>query len=514
MLDVGRIGELTHLPSRLSGIIRPWAELAPDHVAVVDAEGAWSYRQLDAAVSEAARWLRDIGVRGGDRVMLVCENCRAGVAALLAIADLDAWIVCVNARLSEREIDEIRAHCGPRRVIYTVAVSALARAHARRHGGTTHGVPDGLRELAISPEYDAAVPEPVRDSAEAQVSALVYTSGTTGVPKAVMLSHRNLLFMAHVSGRIRELTPHDRFYAVLPMSHIVGFSVVVLGTLLNGATLHLVSRFTPAAALRDLAEKGVSILLGVPSMYSRGKGVGRIDAPSLRMMGACGAPLDQTVKGAAEALFGHTLHNGYGITECAPTIAQTRPAAPRSDCSVGTPLPGVQTKLVGTDGQPVEAGGVGELWVRGPNVMMGYFLAPEATAEVIDADGWFNTRDLARFEGDSLFIVGRTKELIIRFGFNVYPAEIEAVLNDHPAVVQSAVVGHKPGAEEEILAFVQRAPASTVTAEALAAHAAARLAPYKRPTRIFVRDALPAGPTGKVLKSALLREAASLATEG
>jgi len=218
------------------------------------------------------------------------------------------------------------------------------------------------------------------------------------------------------------------------------------------------------------------------------------------------------VKSAVESLFGMPLHNGYGVTECSPTIAQARVDEPRTDLSVGRVLPGVEIKLVGPDGEKMAEGEVGELWVRGPNVAKGYYRAPEESAAAINAEGWFNTRDLARVEGGHLFIVGRTKELIVRFGMNVYPAEVEAVLNTHPAVVRSAVIGRAvQGVEggEEVIAFVQPALGSSISAAEVADHAAKNLAPYKRPSQIVLVTEMPLTPTGKVRKDELTKMAAS-----
>jgi acyl-CoA synthetase (AMP-forming)/AMP-acid ligase II len=213
--------------------------------------------------------------------------------------------------------------------------------------------------------------------------------------------------------------------------------------------------------------------------------------------------LQAAVKRSVESLFGLVLHNGYGITECSPTIAQTRVEQPRSDLSAGPVLPEVEVKLVDSERRPAPAGGIGELWVRGPNVMKGYYRAPEETAAVIDADGWFNTRDLARLEDENLFVVGRSKDIIIRRGFNVYPPEVEAVLNDHPAVIQSAVIGQTIPGDEEIIAFVQTVPAARITSAELSEHAARRLAAYKRPSQIVFVAAMPTTPTGKIQKNLL-----------
>src|SRR5206468_6087226 len=250
---------------------------------------------------------------------------------------------------------------------------------------------------------------------------------------------------------------------------------------------------SPVAALASLEKDRLTVVLGAPAMfsllldYTKLKGLKVLNFPALRIIASASAPLQSALKSAVEALFGLPLHNGYGVTECSPTIAQTRVEAPRSDTSIGPVFPGVEVKLVGPDGKRVAEDEVGELWVRGPNVMKGYYRAPEETAAAIDADGWFNTRDLARLEDGNLFIVGRTKELIVRFGFNVYPAEVEAVLNACPGVVRSAVIGRTLAGDgnEEVVAFVQRVPDSSLAVAELAAHAQKHLAPYKQPSQFI-----------------------------
>jgi long-chain acyl-CoA synthetase len=505
---------LAGLPPRISDVVLPWAERSPERAALVDGGGTWTYGQLAAVIAQTRRWLLTRGVRPGDRVMIVGENCRALVAVILATSALDVWPVIVNARLSDREIDQIRDHSGARRVLYIAAASPQAKSHGARHGAAIEDVAL-LGSLGIGPLNEATEPEPVEAEGGAQVAALIYTSGTTGRPKGVMLTHRNLLFVAAVAGMIRDVGRDDRIYGVLPIAHIVGLTVIVLGTLLRGATLYLTPRFDPAAALTALERDRLTMMLGVPAMYQllleyvKRKGLGTIAHPALRNLSSCGAPLDPALKSAVERLFGMKLHNGYGITECAPTIAQTRVENPPTDCSVGSVLPGVEVKLVAPDGKPGAEHDAGELWVRGPNVMKGYYRAPEETAAAIDGDGWFNTRDLARIEGGNLHIVGRTKELIIRFGFNVYPAEIEAVLNAHPAVTQSAVIGRQVQGNEEVVAFVQLVPESPVTDAELADYAAQKLVAYKRPSRIFMVSAMPASSTGKILKAELASMAAA-----
>jgi long-chain acyl-CoA synthetase len=228
----------------------------------------------------------------------------------------------------------------------------------------------------------------------------------------------------------------------------------------------------------------------------------------LRVITSSGAPLDPVTKAGVEGLFGMPLHNGYGVTECSPTIAMTRPESPRKDTSIGRVFPGVEVKFIGVDGQEVAPGEIGELHVRGPNIMKGYYRAPEETAAAIDSEGWFNTRDLARLVDGNLLIVGRTKDLIVHQGFNVYPAEVEAILNSHPAVAQSAVVGRMIGGDEEVIAFVQLVPDATLSTTDLAEFAAQHLAKYKRPSEILFVPSMPLTPTGKVVKGELLKIAA------
>jgi len=507
---------LEFLPRRISDVVTPWVERAPDRLALVEPSGGWTYAQLSSATASARAWLRESGVRPGDRVMIVCENCRAFVATLLALASLDAWPVLANARLSAREIDQIREHCGARRVIYTTAVSPHAREHAKRHGATIREVPE-IGPIGEGALNESVVPEPIDTNSENTIAALIYTSGTTGKPKGVMLTHRGVLFVAGVSARIRSLTREDTLLGVLPMSHAVGLSVVLLGALLSGATLYLSPRFDPVMVLSALEKGRLTVMLGAPAMfalfveYAKMKGMQPKRFPALRIIASAGAPLQAAVKSETEALFGLPLHNGYGVTECSPTIAQTRVESPRADVSIGRVFPGVEVKLIGLDGNPVPEGVVGELRVRGPNVMKGYYRAPQETATAIDVEGWYNTRDLARFEDGNLFIVGRTKELIVRFGFNVYPAEVEAAFSAHPAVLRCAVVGRpaKGEGDEEVVAFVQLSKDSKLTAAELADSVAQQLAPYKRPSDVFLVDALPVTPTGKIVKDELAKMAAS-----
>jgi long-chain acyl-CoA synthetase len=495
------------LPRRLHAVMDRFVKETPDHIALVEDGDAWSYRELDKHVSEVARQLASLGVRAGDRVMIVSENCIALAALLFAASRLEAWAIVANPRLSAREIDQIRDHSGARRLFFTAAVSKEAAAHAARLNADVRQM-GPLKQIGVSGLNLATIAEPVENDPAKQIAVLIYTSGTTGTPKGVMLSHENLLISALTTAHFRKLDVRDKVYVVLPISHIVGISLLAM-TLMVGGTVRLVSKYDPAALAKAIAEEGVTVLNGVPATYQRLleykalAGIKQLDRGSLRLIAVAGAPLDVALKSRVEAELGLPLSNGYGITECAPGISGVRFDEPRSDSAVGRVLPGVEARIRTLDGLPLGNGEVGELHVRGRNVMRGYYRAPHLTAKAIDSDGWFNTGDLARFEGDCLYVVGRTKEMIIRSGFNVYPAEIEAVLSSHKDVVQSAVVGRPVEGNEEVVAFVQLTKGSKTGATELADFLKPQLAAYKRPSEIILLDALPATSTGKLLKHQL-----------
>jgi acyl-CoA synthetase (AMP-forming)/AMP-acid ligase II len=504
-IDTDRL--LAALPARISAIPRRRAESAPHAPALHDGRRHWSYGELAAAVDDTAVLLRALKIRPGDRLMVVGENCVAQVVLTLAAAAIDAWIVHVNGRLSAREVDQILEHSGARRVFYTSSASPEAAAHGQRHGAATADSPYGewmVGALNLDGRREEAHASPAE-----QVAALIYTTGTTGNPKGVMLTHRNLLFIAAVSSTLRGLTPDDRAYGVLPITHVYGLASVMLGTLYAGACLYLCPRFTPDALLKAIRDDHLTILQGVPAMYARlletlgGAGT-RLES-QLRFIYAGGSPLSPSLKADVEKLFGLPLHNGYGLTETSPTVSQTRLDQPRGDTSVGLVIPGVEARIVQEDGGGAAPGANGELWVRGPNIMRGYYQEAELTAAAMRPGGWLNTGDVARRDADgALFIVGRTKELIIRSGFNVYPLEVETVLNAHPAVTQSAVVGRAAAdGNEEVVAFVEIDPRHQVSEQELQQYLAGQLSPYKCPSEVIVMQTLPAAATGKILKGQL-----------
>jgi acyl-CoA synthetase (AMP-forming)/AMP-acid ligase II len=497
---------------RIHQLIDHWAQISPDACALEEGARQLQYKELAAASRDVADRLRDAGVRGGDRVLLIAENSVALCVLLFALSRLDAWAVIVNARISPREVENVATHCDARRAIFTSSVSAEAAAHAAHFKAQAVDWPV-VGSIALGSLKEAARCEPL-DAGAKQVAVMIYTSGTVGAPKGVMVTHSSLLFLANSLLRLRSITPEDRSYGALPYSHIAGLAQL-LSTMAGGATSVIQSRYTPHALAQALSEKGISLMGGVPAMFAKlfewqNKSGAPIQAPNLRYCSAGGAPVTESLKREFEKVFGIPLNNAYGMTECTP-ISYTRPGSPHDDCSVGAPADGMEVRLVGPDGNDVPGGMVGEIWVRGPAVMKGYYKEPDLTRQALDAQGWLKTGDLARQTTDgSLVIAGRSKELIIRSGFKVYPLEVEQVLNSHPLVVQSAVVGRAVDGNEEVIAFVEYKPVSGLTSGALERFLREHLAPYKVPSAVVLLEQLPAAPTGKVLKSTLQKMAREL----
>jgi acyl-CoA synthetase (AMP-forming)/AMP-acid ligase II len=498
---------------RISDVPHYWADQSPDAAALFENGQPVTYSELWRMVQQASALLQENQVAVGDRVMLVSENCASQIALLFALSELRAWPVIVNARLSQRELEVIAAHCEPRIQIFTTDISADARKHAERCGAiaASLGKQGGL---AITAPDRATRAEPM-EIAE-QVAALIYTSGTTGTPKGVMVSHRGLLHFAAISSGSRRMTQNDVAHGVLPISHIFGLATVLMATLYGGASLFLQPRFTPEDTLEALAKHGVSILQGVPTMFTRllshiNESGCAVQAPSLRYLYTGGAPLDPAMKKAVESTFGSALHHGYGMTEYAGSLFITDMDNPREDCSAGTIVGGAEIRTMDEEGRELPPGTAGEIWIRGEGTMLGYYRAPDLTAKVLMPGGWLNTGDIGRVDPDgALFILGRTKDLIICSGFNVYPIEVESVINSFPGVKQSAAVGRSTADyNEEVVAYVEMQAGLTLDADALREFLKVRLSPYKRPAAIHQIDAIPTTTSGKLLKNDLRKMAAA-----
>ncbi|WFU18429.1 class I adenylate-forming enzyme family protein [Bradyrhizobium sp. CB3481] len=493
-VDIGEIA--AGLPRRIHDVVAHRAAHAPGRVALIEEGAAWSYGELDRRATDIATALSSLGLRAGDRMIIVSENCIPLVALLLAASRLDAWAIVANPGLSARELDRIRDHSGARRMFFTSSVSKEAAAHASRLGAKNRQL-GPLPGIGVGPLDEHATVEPVEIGASKQVAALIYTAGTTGTSKGVMLSHDNLLISAKAAAHFRNMDHDDKVYLVLPISHIVGLSLLIM-TLMVGGTVRLASRSDPAMLAKALVDEGITMLDGASATYQglleykNIAGLKQVARGALRLIAVSGSSLDLNLKRGVEREFGLPLLNGYGTTECSSGISAVRFDAPRFDDAVGALLPGVAARVRTLDGIPLSRGEVGELHVRGRSVMRGYYRAPDLTARVMDTERWFNTGDLARFEGDCLHIVGRSKEMI-----GAISAGIEAILNAHKHV-HSSVVGQALTGNGELVAFVRPLPGSRIKPIDLMEAIKPRLTSYIRPPKIIVVDVLPGSSTGKI----------------
>jgi acyl-CoA synthetase (AMP-forming)/AMP-acid ligase II len=307
---------------------------------------------------------------------------------------------------------------------------------------------------------------------------------------------------------MKTLFAEDVAWCVMPISHSYGL-VLLQGLLFAGGRLKIMPRFDVEKTLDAVASGEVTILNAVPALLNRviahvEKNNLTMTPNSLRYVYSGAAPLDLSLRQKVENIFDVVLHNGYGLTETSPTISRTIYEKGTGEINIGTPIPGVTVKVVGANGNEVGQGESGELLVKGPNVMLGYYGQPELTRDVIDADGYLRTGDLVSLnEMGEITIQGRSKELIIRSGFNVYPQEVEAALNAHDAVLNAAVIGVPVEGNEEIIAFVELVPGGAVEPAELSAFIENTLAQYKRPQRIVVLPQLPMAPNGKIRKHEL-----------
>jgi len=350
---------LAELPSRIGEVIARHVAERPDHPAFVENGRVWSYRAFADAVDAVTADFARLHIRPRDRVLLASENSVALAAFVFACSKLDAWAVVTNPRLSPRELDQIHVHSGARRILITAEISKEAADHAARLRAELREI-GPFTGIGVGALNETTQPEPVAPDGARQVAALMYTSGTTGQPKGVMLSHRNVLFAARTSVLLRGTAPSDRIYAVLPMSHIVGFTIILVSTMMAGATAHVVPKYDPAALAKAIAEDSITDLFGVPGIYQRLlefkaiKGLARLERGQLRRMLVAGAPLDLNLKARVEEEFGQPLLNNYGITECSPGLTGVRADAPRSDESVGKFLPGVAGRQLTSYKRPCE----------------------------------------------------------------------------------------------------------------------------------------------------------------
>lgn len=473
-----------------------------DRPAIVSRGRVTTYGRLREQVAEMRGGLAARGVEPGDRVAIIASNNWYFVAAYLAVLGVGAVAVPLNPQSPVPEIARELRMVGARLALVGPAGRLVA-------GELDADPPPGFEGCLDIPALLGAAPVPAVERAPDDLAVLLLTSGTAGAPRPAMLTHGNLLSNIDqmLANPDRPSGVDDVALCVIPLFHVFGLNAVLGLALRVGGTVVLIERFDPHTTLEAVAEHGVTVLTGVPAMWSAWAGLGsaRPDAmATVRLAVSGAASLEPEVRRAVRARFGIEVIEGYGLTEASPAVTSgLGHEAP--DGSIGMPLPGVSVRLVDPSGEDALVGDPGEIWVKGPNVFAGYWHDDEATRAVLTPDGWLRTGDVAVVDDDGyLSLVDRAKDVVIVSGFNVFPAEVEEVLESHPAVAAAAVVGvPHPHSGEAVKAYVVVEDAVDIDEESLVAHAARRLARYKLPSAITFVDHLPYGVTGKVLRRKL-----------
>ncbi len=488
--------------TNLSSLLERAAADQPGHPAIRLDEEVLSYAQLREAAGRMSTLLAAAGVEPGDRVGIMLPNVPAFPIAFYGALAAGAVVVPMNPLLKSREVSYYLSDSGAKVLVawHTAAGEAAkgaADAGAQVIAAETADLAGLLAEHAAAPAASGR-----KDEDDA---VILYTSGTTGKPKGAELTHAGLTRNAELTARtLLENSPDDVVMGCLPLFHVFGLTCGLNATVAAAGTLTLLPRFDGAKALDIIQRDAVTIFEGVPTMYAAMLHYPEADpakAATLRVCISGGASLPVEVLRGFEEKFGCVILEGYGLSETSPVASFNLPDRVRKPGSIGVPVEGVQMRLVDEAGQTAPDGEIGEIAIRGHNVMKGYWGKPEATAETM-TDGWFRTGDMARVDSDGYyFIVDRKKDLIIRGGYNVYPREIEEVLHEHPAVAEVAVIGMPhPELGEEVGAAVALKPGASATPEELRAFARDKVAAYKYPRRVWLVDALPKGPTGKILR--------------
>lgn len=461
-----------------------------------------SFEQLDTEADSVAAGLRSLGVQPGDRIAIGMPNIPHFVYAYFGVLRAGAAVVPLNIMLTERETQAILQDSGAKVVLCAGPFAEIARAAGDEV--------DDVHVISVEDwdRLEGTKPQRV-DREDDDLAVLAYTSGTTGEPKGVMLSHGNLQANLRQQMSIPEahVSSDDVLFLALPLFHIFGLNVTLGLLAMNAATGLLVERFEPIPALRAIAEHKVTVLFGAPTMYGAWvsvPGADQYNLSSVRLAISGAAPLPADVLRDFRDLFGVQVYEGYGLTETAPTLWSNRMVDKPRPGSVGKPLPEVEFRLIDEDGEEVELGDPGEIVVKGPNVFMGYWNRPDETERAF-IDGWFRTGDIGVLDEEGyLYLVDRKRDLIIVSGFNVFPSEVESALLQNPSVKDAAVVG-VPHAYtgEAVKAYVVLDDVDRPSESELMADVHSRLARFKCPSSIEVVEDLPHLLTGKVLRRAL-----------
>ncbi len=455
-----------------------------------------TYGEFREKVRQFRDYFHYVGVRPGENVGLYCKNCPEFVYAYFGVVSLGAVIVPLNRTLTPREVSFIADDAGMKHLI---AMTPLALGTEIRQ----LLMPDVLEAVARK-EFPAAAPVDIHAEDPA---VIIYTSGTTGRPKGAVLTHTNLASNAWGISEALGIDGDDNILCVLPMFHSFAWTVTVMDALLLGSSITIMETFQPKDAVKTIKEEAVTIVCGVPAMFGYYLSLGSPEAyQTVRIFVSGGASLPGEIISSFKQKFGIDITEGYGLSEASPVVTVNRVGRVRPG-SIGLPLQDIAVRIESPEGVVLPAGEVGELVTRGPNVMLGYFNQPEATADSI-RDGWLHTGDLARMDEDGfIYIVDRLKDIIIVGGLNVYPREVEEVLYQYPGIQEAAVIGVPDKLRGEVVcAYIALKEGAVYDRKALMRYLQENLANFKLPKEIILMDSLPKTATGKIMKREL-REA-------
>jgi long-chain acyl-CoA synthetase len=507
----------------LATLLENSARERPDHLAIIFNEMKFPYSAVNAAANQIANGLTAIGIQPGDKVAISCPNLPYFPLVYYGILKAGAVVVPLNVLLKPREIayhlqdSDAKAYfCfeGTDQLpMGQMGYAGFQETESCQHFFLMTANPagpspiDGVKTLGTfmynQPPTFATVQTQADDTA-----VILYTSGTTGQPKGAELSHMNMIMNARLSDNMYEQIQDDVHLVVLPLFHSFGQTVQMNAGFYNGHTLSLLPRFDPDAVLGIMQRDNVTVFAGVPTMYwalLNHPGADKYDlgkiASNLRLCASGGAAMPVEVMKAFEEKFNVTILEGYGLSETSPVASFNRADRVRKPGSIGLPVWGVDLKIFDELDSEVAPGELGEIVIRGHNVMKGYYKRPQATVDAF-RKGWFHTGDIGRIDEDGyIYIVDRVKDMVIRGGFNVYPREVEEVLMSHPAISLAAVIGvpnEKLG--EEVKAFVVLKEGAELTEQELIVWSKENMADYKYPRMVEFRDTLPMNATGKILK--------------
>ncbi|MDA2986361.1 MAG: AMP-binding protein [Actinomycetota bacterium] len=492
--------------ANIAGFLRDSAVRNPDGVCLIDGDTHLTWREVDAAVDTFAAALIQRGLHAGDRVALMLGNSHSFVIAYYGILRAGLVAVPMNPAYTVAEVAVLLADSGARMLFVQESTHAVGEQAADALPSCEVVMVGDAVWQSLTTRDDTTVLVEAATPADA-LALLLFTAGTSGRPKGAMLTHGALRANVEALLDLKSppaALPDDVVLLVLPMFHVYGLNTVLGLAVARGASIVVTDRFDPVESLAQIRRSGVTTVPGAPAMFQAWCRVPEAASAlaGVRLFTSGGSPLPIDVQARFAEHTGHGIFEGYGMTETAPVVSTTLVSGAPKPGSVGRPLPSVEVRLVDEDGEPVDEGDPGDLWVRGPSVFRGYWPHGEGGP---DSDGWFHSGDVAYADEDGdLHLVDRRREVILVNGFNVYPREIELVIDQVPGVVEAAVVGVPDDATgEAVMALVVAAPGASLGTEAIVDFCADRLARFKCPTSVRVVPALPHSATGKIAKGRL-----------